>query len=89
MLNPVYLIAIRNEVHRTTHSTDALRQLVRFDSGDSYCEAWRYPGHAGGCVVMGAGLAVTKEPGTDRMAKVFNDAPIFRNLLARFVAACE
>jgi pimeloyl-ACP methyl ester carboxylesterase len=50
------------------------REKVRFDSGDSYCAAWHYPGAAPGCVVMAAGLGVTKEPGTDRFAARFAGA---------------
>lgn len=50
------------------------RETVRFASGQSTCAAWHYPGTNGGCVIMAAGLAVIKEPGTDRFAKRFNDA---------------
>ena len=50
------------------------RQKVRFPSGDSTCAAWHYPGTNGGCVIMAGGLAVTKEPGTDRFAKRFHEA---------------
>ena len=52
----------------------AERVKVRFASGDSDCAAWHYPGTNGGCVVMAAGLAVTKEPGTDPFAVPFNAA---------------
>src|SRR3954451_12141047 len=50
------------------------RQKVRFASGDTTCAAWHYPGTTGACVVMAGGGAVTKEPGTDRFAKVFHEA---------------
>lgn len=50
------------------------REKVRFVSGDLECAAWHYPGTKGACVIMASGLAVTKEPGTDRFAKRFNDA---------------
>src|SRR3954453_18683757 len=50
------------------------RHKVRFDSGDTTCAAWHYPGSNGGCIVMAAGTGVTKEPGTDRFAARFNDA---------------
>jgi pimeloyl-ACP methyl ester carboxylesterase len=50
------------------------RQKVRFPSGDTTCAAWHYPGTNGGCVIMAGGLAVTKEPGTDRFAKRFHQA---------------
>lgn len=50
------------------------REKVRFVSGDQHCAAWHYPGTNGACVVMAAGMAVTKEPGTDRFAKRFQDA---------------
>jgi pimeloyl-ACP methyl ester carboxylesterase len=52
----------------------AKRQKVRFASGDTDCAAWHYPGTNGACVIMAAGGAVTKEPGTDRFAKRFNKA---------------
>jgi pimeloyl-ACP methyl ester carboxylesterase len=54
---------------RTTH-----RSKVRFDSSGASCAAWHYPGTNGACVVMAAGGAVTKEPGTDRFAARFQDA---------------
>lgn len=50
------------------------RQKVRFASGDTECVAWHYQGTNGGCVVMAAGGAVTKEPGTDPFATPFNEA---------------
>jgi fermentation-respiration switch protein FrsA (DUF1100 family) len=52
----------------------AERRKVRFPSGDTTCAAWHYPGSNGGCVIMAGGLAVTKEPGTDRFAKRFHEA---------------
>jgi uncharacterized protein len=45
------------------------REKVHFDSAGTTCAAWHYPGTNGACVVMAGGLAVTKEPGTDRFAK--------------------
>ena len=50
------------------------REKVRFTSGDADCAGWHYPGVNGACVIMAGGFAVTKEPGTDRFAKRFNDA---------------
>jgi dienelactone hydrolase len=50
------------------------RDKVRFDSGNTECVAWHYPGTNGGCVVMAGGGGVTKEPGTDLFAKRFNEA---------------
>ncbi|HZU47748.1 MAG TPA: alpha/beta fold hydrolase [Mycobacterium sp.] len=50
------------------------RIKVHFSSGDTRCAAWHYPGRNRACVIMAGGLGVTKEPGTDRFAKVFNDA---------------
>ncbi|MHA6759641.1 alpha/beta hydrolase [Streptacidiphilus sp. PAMC 29251] len=50
------------------------REKVRFTSGGADCAAWHYPGTNGACVIMAGGFAVTKEPGTDRFAKRFNDA---------------
>lgn len=47
---------------------------VHFSSKGVRCAAWRYPGTNGACVVMAGGLAVTKEPGTDRFAQRFNEA---------------
>ena len=52
----------------------AERQKVHFVSGDTTCAAWHYPGTNGACVIMAGGLAVTKEPGTDRFAERFHDA---------------
>ena len=50
------------------------REKIRFASGGSECAAWHYAGTNGGCVVMTGGLAVTKEPGTDRFARRFHQA---------------
>ena len=50
------------------------REKVHFRSGTTTCAAWHYAGTNGGCVVMAGGTAVTKEPGTDRFAKRFQDA---------------
>jgi pimeloyl-ACP methyl ester carboxylesterase len=50
------------------------RWKVHFASGDSRCAAWYYLGNNGACVIMAAGLAVTKEPGTDRLAQRLHDA---------------
>jgi uncharacterized protein len=47
------------------------REKVRFVSGDTECAAWHYPGTNGGCVVMAAGTAVTRGPGTDAFAARF------------------
>jgi len=52
----------------------AQREKVRFDSGDSDCAAWYYPGTNRACVVMAGGMAVTKEPGTDPFARRFHEA---------------
>jgi uncharacterized protein len=52
----------------------AERQKVHFPSGDTTCAAWHYPGTNGACVIMAGGLAVTKEPGTDRFAERFHEA---------------
>lgn len=52
----------------------SLRSEARFPSGRDTCAAWRYPGTNGGCVVMGSGLGITKEPGTDRFAAAFASA---------------
>ena len=64
----------------TPHLTDTTRaplpdrESVGFASGDTTCAAWHYPGTNGACVVMAAGMAVTKEPGTDRFAGRFHAA---------------
>jgi pimeloyl-ACP methyl ester carboxylesterase len=57
-----------------TKPTEATRQKVYFRSGRDRCAAWFYPGTNSACVVMAAGLAVTKEPGTDPFAARFNEA---------------
>jgi pimeloyl-ACP methyl ester carboxylesterase len=54
--------------------TTTPRRKVVFASGNSHCAAWHYPGDNGGCVIMAAGLGVTKEPGTDRLATRFQNA---------------
>ncbi len=50
------------------------REPLRFTSGGTECGAWYYPGTSGACVVMAAGFGVTKEPGTDRFARQFQQA---------------
>jgi len=50
------------------------REKVYFVSEDTQCAAWLYRGDNGACVVMSGGLAVTKEPGTDRFARRLHDA---------------
>jgi pimeloyl-ACP methyl ester carboxylesterase len=50
------------------------RQKVRFVSGGVDCAAWHYRGTNGACVIMAAGGAVTKEPGTDPFARRFHEA---------------
>jgi pimeloyl-ACP methyl ester carboxylesterase len=50
------------------------RQKIRFDSGDTHCAAWHYPGTNGACVIMTGGFGVPKEPGTDLFARKFHDA---------------
>jgi pimeloyl-ACP methyl ester carboxylesterase len=50
------------------------REAVRFASGNDECAAFHYRGSNGACVVMGSGVGVTKEPGTDRFAARFHDA---------------
>jgi dienelactone hydrolase len=50
------------------------REKVRFVSGGVECAAWHYQGTSGACVIMAGGLAVTKEPGTDRFAARFSQA---------------
>ncbi len=54
--------------------TTTRRRKVDFVSGNSHCAAWHYPGDNGGCVIMAAGLGVTKEPGTDCFAQRFQHA---------------
>jgi uncharacterized protein len=60
--------------HDAAPRASAERQKVHFVSGDTTCAAWHYPGTNGGCVIMAGGLAVTKEPGTDRFAERFHEA---------------
>jgi uncharacterized protein len=55
-------------------TVSAGRLKVRFESGGTQCAAWHYPGTSGACVIMTGGFAVSKEPGTDRFARRFNDA---------------
>jgi uncharacterized protein len=50
------------------------RHEVHFPSGGTRCAAWHYPGSGNGCVVMAAGTAIPKEPGTDRFARRFAEA---------------
>jgi uncharacterized protein len=51
------------------------RRKVRFPSGgDGTRAGWHYPGRNGACLVMAGGLAVTKEPATDRLAPRFQAA---------------
>jgi uncharacterized protein len=50
------------------------REKIRFASAGTECAAWHYPGTNGACVIMAGGLAVTKEPGTDRFARRFHQA---------------
>jgi pimeloyl-ACP methyl ester carboxylesterase len=57
-----------------TKTEVSAREKVHLPSGETTCAAWHYPGTNGGCVVMAAGAAVTKEPGTDRFATRFNQA---------------
>ncbi|WP_029138443.1 alpha/beta hydrolase [Nakamurella lactea] len=52
----------------------AQRSRVSFVSGGVECVAWHYPGSNGACVIMAAGSAVTKEPGTDPFAARFHAA---------------
>src|SRR3954468_10422259 len=50
------------------------REKVRFRSGEDTCAAWHYPGDNGAVVVMAGGMAVPKEPATDRFAAAFHAA---------------
>jgi pimeloyl-ACP methyl ester carboxylesterase len=50
------------------------RRAVPVPSGELDLAAYHYAGTNGACVVMGSGLAVTKEPGTDRFARRFHEA---------------
>jgi alpha-beta hydrolase superfamily lysophospholipase len=67
------MAAIPAGVSNTTESA-VTRERIHFDSGGTPCAAWLYPGTNGGCVIMAAGAAVTKEPGTDPFARRFNEA---------------
>jgi uncharacterized protein len=58
----------------TQTKATSTREKVYFDSGGERCAGWHYPGTNGACVVMAGGLAVAKEPGTDRFAERFNEA---------------
>lgn len=62
-------------------STGRERRTVWFQSGNENCSAYYYPGRNGGCVAMADGLAVRKEPATDRFARCFNDAGLRRACL--------
>lgn len=55
-------------------AASAGREKVRFVSGGTECAAWHYLGTNGGCVIMAGGLAVPKEPATDRFARRFHEA---------------
>lgn len=55
-------------------TTSSTRVKVRFESGGTQCAGWHYRGTTAACVIMTGGFAVTKEPGTDRFARRFNDA---------------
>jgi pimeloyl-ACP methyl ester carboxylesterase len=57
----------------TESAATSTREKVHFRSGGEQCAAWHYPGTNGACVVMAGGLAVTKEPATDRFAERFNE----------------
>jgi pimeloyl-ACP methyl ester carboxylesterase len=50
------------------------RQKVHFVSRGTSCAAWHYPGTNGACLIMAPGLAVTKEPGTDPFAGIFQQS---------------
>jgi predicted alpha/beta hydrolase len=55
-------------------TTSGDRTKVVFESGGTTCAAWHYQGTNRACVVMAAGLGVTKEAGTDRFARRFHEA---------------
>jgi uncharacterized protein len=59
---------------RTPELAPSTRHSLEFPSGGEWCSAWHYPGTNGGCVVMAGGMAVPKEPATDRFAQEFNRA---------------
>ena len=50
------------------------RTELRFPSGGTECAAWHSPGSNGAAVVMAAGTAVTKEPGTGAFGRRFAEA---------------
>jgi uncharacterized protein len=50
------------------------RERVFFDVDGTRCAAWHYRGTNGACVVMAGGLAMPKEPGTDKFAARFHHA---------------
>lgn len=54
--------------------TSVVRKTVQFVVDGTMCAALHYAGTNGACVIMAGGLAVTKEPGTDRFAARFNEA---------------
>jgi uncharacterized protein len=58
----------------SSRATSVEREKLYFVSGDATCAAWQYPGTNGGCLIMAGGLAVTKEPATDRFARRFQEA---------------
>ncbi len=66
------MAATRTQTKATEERSAEGRQKVHFRSGEDLCAAWFYPGTNGACVVMAGGLAVAKEPGTDRFAERFN-----------------
>jgi uncharacterized protein len=68
------MVHFAEKVNHGEVGMSAVREKVRFVSGDAECAAWYYPGDRGACVVMAGGFAVTKEPGTDRFAERFSDA---------------
>lgn len=49
------------------------RNKVYFNSGETRCAAWHYPGRSDACLVMASALGATKEPGTDLFAKRFHE----------------
>jgi uncharacterized protein len=69
----IWLASASNR-HHPTREIPMERQKTRFASGGTKCAAWHYPGTNGAGVIMTGGLAVTKEPGTDRFARRFHQA---------------
>lgn len=63
-----------NATRLSSKPTPAPRRAVRFPVGGEEIAAWHYPGTNGACVVMAGGLAVTKEPATDKFAARLNAA---------------